>query len=433
MRNVRTQSNRIAVRKVRTALASCLLASGLLGLLAMNEAAAQTCTSPPPDMISWWPGDGNPNDIQDGNSPTETFGAPQFVSAEVGQGIKFDGDDGYAVPDDDSLDFDASESFTIETWVRIDGPPANESAVVEKLASFVGYRLSVITNPFVGIRFLIVDEDGMTQQWITQIIDNDFHHVAVVADRAAGTLSFYLDGSLDVPASLTIGSAANASRFFIGYSTTVEPLNGVIDELAIYSRALSASEIEAIYDAGSAGKCKPTPTPTPTPTATATFTPTPTATFTPTPTPEESPTPTPTPPSRRQLRRHLLQLRQLQLPLQRRQQQQQQPTSTPTSTPTPTPTPTVTATPTPSPTPGQFTLSASGYKVMGRNTVDLSWTGATSSNIDVYRNSVLITPVPNTGFYTDRTGTTGKATFAYRVCEAGTGNCSNQVTVRFPH
>ena len=70
---------------------------------------------------------------------------------------------------------------------------------------------------------------------------------------------------------------------------------------------------------------------------------------------------------------------------------------------------------------------------MGRNTVDLSWTGGTSSNIDIYRNGVLITPVPNTGFYTDRTGTTGRATFAYRVCEAGTGNCSSQVTVRFPH
>ena len=70
---------------------------------------------------------------------------------------------------------------------------------------------------------------------------------------------------------------------------------------------------------------------------------------------------------------------------------------------------------------------------MGRNTVDLSWTGTTSSNIDVYRNSLPITTVLNTGFYTDRTGTTGKATFTYKVCEAGTGNCSNQVTVRFPH
>ena len=141
-------------------------------------------------MVSWWPGDGNADDIQDGNSPTETFGAPQFVAAEVGQGIKFDGDDGYAVLDDDSLDFDASESFTIETWVRIDGPPASESALVEKRAGSVGYLLSVITNPFVGIRFLIVDQDGNVSQIISSPIgDNNFHHIAVVADRVGDVLS----------------------------------------------------------------------------------------------------------------------------------------------------------------------------------------------------------------------------------------------------
>jgi len=97
-----------------------------------------------------------------------------------------------------------------------------------------------------------------------------------------------------------------------------------------------------------------------------------------------------------------------------------------------TPTPTVTPTPTPTPTPGQITLSARGYKVQGQQTVDLSWIGATSNNIDIYRNGVLIATVPNIpGFYTDHIGARGNATYTYRVCEAGTGNCSNQVTVRF--
>src|SRR5437763_10228762 len=110
------------------------------------------------------------------------------------------------------------------------------------------------------------------------------------------------------------------------------------------------------------------------------------------------------------------------------------PTPTPTSTPTPTPTATVTptATPTPTPTPGQITLSARGYKVQGQQRVDLSWNGATSNNIDVYRNGVLIATVPNIpGFYTDHIGVRGKGTYTYRVCDAGTQNCSNQVTVRF--
>jgi len=96
---------------------------------------------------------------------------------------------------------------------------------------------------------------------------------------------------------------------------------------------------------------------------------------------------------------------------------------------TPTPTPTPTATPTP--TPGPITLSASGKKVGGINTSRLTWSGAISNNVDVNRNGIVIAAVPNTGTYIDSTGTTGQASFTYKVCEAGTQTCSNQVTVRF--
>ena len=142
-----------------------------------------------------------------------------------------------------------------------------------------------------------------------------------------------------------------------------------------------------------------TATPTPTATATSTPTPTPTATHTPTPTPTATFTPTPT--------------------------------STPNPTPTATSTPTSTPTPTPSATPGQITLSARGYKVQGRQTVDLSWNGAISNNIDIYRNGVLIATVPNISGYTDHIGARGKGSYRNRVCEASTQNCSNEVTVRF--
>jgi hypothetical protein len=111
------------------------------------------------------------------------------------------------------------------------------------------------------------------------------------------------------------------------------------------------------------------------------------------------------------------------------------PTPTPTDTPTPTATATPTATPTPrptsTPTPGQITLTARGYKVHGRQTVDLSWTGATSSNVDVYRNGVLTVTTLNDGFYTDSPGGRSHATYTYQVCNAGSQTCSNQATVRF--
>jgi hypothetical protein len=51
--------------------------------------------------------------------------------------------------------------------------------------------------------------------------------------------------------------------------------------------------------------------------------------------------------------------------------------------------------------------------------------------MDVYRNGAVIVNVPNNGFYTDQPNGRGHASYTYKVCEAGTGNCSNQLTVTF--
>jgi plastocyanin len=87
---------------------------------------------------------------------------------------------------------------------------------------------------------------------------------------------------------------------------------------------------------------------------------------------------------------------------------------------------------TPTPTPNGITLSAHGRRVQGRHTVDLSWNGATSANTDIYRDGVVIATVPNNGTYTDSIGVRGgNVRYVYKVCDAGTQNCSNEVTVRF--
>ena len=78
-------------------------------------------------------------------------------------------------------------------------------------------------------------------------------------------------------------------------------------------------------------------------------------------------------------------------------------------------------------------IEALGRKVGGINTVRLIWTGATSNNVDVNRDGVVIATVPNTGTHIDSTGDTGRARYTYEVCEAGTSTCSNEVTVRFRH
>lgn len=79
-----------------------------------------------------------------------------------------------------------------------------------------------------------------------------------------------------------------------------------------------------------------------------------------------------------------------------------------------------------------ITLSASGRKVKGVNTVDLVWSGAASGNVDVLRDATKLATVPSSsGAYTDNTGTKGGATLTYQVCESGTTTCSGTVQVIF--
>jgi len=63
--------------------------------------------------------------------------------------------------------------------------------------------------------------------------------------------------------------------------------------------------------------------------------------------------------------------------------------------------------------------------------VDLTWSGATSNMVDIYRNNARISTTLNDGLYTDPIGGHSHATYTYRVCAAGTQTCSNQATVTF--
>ena len=73
-------------------------------------------------------------------------------------------------------------------------------------------------------------------------------------------------------------------------------------------------------------------------------------------------------------------------------------------------------------------LSVNAYKIRGTQYADLSWDGATSTNVDIYRDGSLIVTTANDGFYTDTTGQKGGGSATYQLCEAGTSTCSNQVT-----
>jgi PKD repeat protein len=76
-------------------------------------------------------------------------------------------------------------------------------------------------------------------------------------------------------------------------------------------------------------------------------------------------------------------------------------------------------------------LSARGYKVKGRQKVDLSWNGAGGASYDVYRDGAKIATIQASS-YTDDLNRKGSATYTYKVCaQAVPTVCSNEATVSF--
>ena len=79
--------------------------------------------------------------------------------------------------------------------------------------------------------------------------------------------------------------------------------------------------------------------------------------------------------------------------------------------------------------------SATGYKVKGLQKVDLEWSGATTADVDIFRDgSLLMAPsptTPNDGAYTDNIDLKGGGSYTYTVCETGGGTCSDPINVVF--
>jgi hypothetical protein len=85
----------------------------------------------------------------------------------------------------------------------------------------------------------------------------------------------------------------------------------------------------------------------------------------------------------------------------------------------------------PPPPPPQITLTVSTRTTKKARFVDLRWSGATSSSMDIYRNGARIATASNTGGYTEQFNLRASGTFTYRVCVAGGQVCSNEATISF--
>lgn len=79
-----------------------------------------------------------------------------------------------------------------------------------------------------------------------------------------------------------------------------------------------------------------------------------------------------------------------------------------------------------------LSLLVNGYKVRGYHTAQLSWRGASSSSVVIYRDGQMIVVTDNDGDFTDDLNSRAKGVvYSYHICELGTNNCSESVLSAF--
>jgi len=224
------------------------------------------CSPPPSGLVSWWPfdeGDGTTASdiigVKDGN----LVDGPSWTSG-IDKALKFDGIDDYIeVPDDNSLDLNPSAFtfFTFEAWVYFS---KGGVTILDKNSGEsdhdTNYRWIIGLWDHADDTRLGVWNGG-SQSYPdpvfanTNLSVNTWHHIAVVYDAYNLEVEFYVDGKFDGSDLWDLGNP-NRGPLHIGKDYMGRFFEGAIDELTIYNRALTESEIQAIYNAGSAGKCK---------------------------------------------------------------------------------------------------------------------------------------------------------------------------------
>ncbi|MFA5249010.1 MAG: LamG-like jellyroll fold domain-containing protein [Candidatus Paceibacterota bacterium] len=207
------------------------------------------------NMPANWNFDGqNANDSSGNNNNGTVVGALAYsTEAPFGSGIAgnysadFNGSSYVSVNNTLANGYSA---LTVEAWFK-SRPSAAYRTLISK-----GYHTSSVfemratrdsEGPNMGFR--INDAAGHTAVVSTVFTNNVWHHVALVYDGAL--LKAYLDGK-------SIGSAATASGLLISNANNVEIgrngsgefMNGLVDEVKIYSQAFTASSVRNDYLAG---------------------------------------------------------------------------------------------------------------------------------------------------------------------------------------
>lgn len=244
---------------------------------------------------SWWVNDCATDSVFDSSGNTHSGrvcpidGGPTVSAGYVGFAGKFDGNTSFIDLDDKSaLNIPI---FSLSAWVYREGT-CGGTGFCTIYAKGTGGNRGVAVDVYSGnsfrLRLNIADRQSLFSNTI--IDTNRWYHIAATADGTS--LKLYINGTLDNTTTQTVTpSWWGYVPATIGSSNS--PFNGKIDEVRLYGRALSESDVAFL--ATTTGTL-PSATPIPTFTVSPTPTVTPIPTSTPTPLPQcVNPTNNPSP------------------------------------------------------------------------------------------------------------------------------------------
>jgi hypothetical protein len=211
------------------------------------------CVLPPAGLVSWWPGDGNANDIVGSNDGT-LVGGVAFTAGKVGQAFNFDGIDDIVLTPAAGFPTGAA-SRTVAFWTKI-SPLADHTTGFAYGTEAIGKGFYVFPSHEASGGELAFSGHGGGYDVLapTDLRDGLYHHVAVTYDGTIITI--YADGISVASESLNLDTGISGGASIGGRAYMGEFLVGEVDEVTIWNRVLATSEIQAMFSAGSAGMCK---------------------------------------------------------------------------------------------------------------------------------------------------------------------------------
>ncbi|MCA9059906.1 MAG: LamG domain-containing protein, partial [Planctomycetaceae bacterium] len=216
----------------------------------------------PNDTISWWKADGNANDSIGSNHGTLQNGALTVAGGKDGSAFFFDGiNDRVSIANESQFDF-VEQQFSVDLWFRTSKTGALQHLISKGNGS--GYQWGVRVNSANKLVAGFWDVTGNNVYAVesgSSVSDGQWHHVAVVMDTrvASESVLLYLDGIQQT--NITNNSAtrnytgdAGASVMIGGRADGVGYFDGLIDDVAVYNRALTVDEMLASYRSAGGSK-----------------------------------------------------------------------------------------------------------------------------------------------------------------------------------